>query len=153
MEVWIFFGLVLSGGMVRLFQMPAAQALVADTLPEDRISNGAALTTMGMNLNTVAGPLIGGFLFRGIGPQGVYAVIALLYFLGAILALSIRSSRTTTRSREDSLLRSMLDGLKYVKGQQVVWAMLLWAVIINLPGWRLHTTLMPIFAPDVLGAE
>ena len=153
LEVWHIFALVLSGGMVRLFQMPAAQALVADTLPEDRISNGAALTTMGMNLNTVAGPLIGGFLFRGIGPQGVYAVIALLYFLGAILALSIRSSRTTTRSREDSVLRSMLEGLKYVKGQQVLWAMLLLAVIINFTGWPLHTSLMPIFARDVLGTD
>jgi len=54
LEVWHIFALVLTGGIVRLFQMPAAQSLVADTLPTNRISNGAALTTMGMNLNTVA---------------------------------------------------------------------------------------------------
>ena len=153
LEVWHIFALVLTGGLVRLFQMPAAQSLVGDILPEDRISNGAALTTMGMNLNTVVGPLIGGFLFRGIGPQGVYTVIALLYFSAGILALNIRSRRTTSQSREDSLLRSMLEGLKYVKGQQVLWAMLLLAVIINFTGWPLHTSLMPIFARDVLGVD
>ena len=104
LEVWHIFALVLAGGMVRLFQMPAAQSLVADILPRDRISNGAALTTMGMNLNTVVGPLIGGFLLQVIGTQGVYAVIAVLHSLGGLLALSIGSSRITTQSREDSVL-------------------------------------------------
>ena len=153
LEVWHIFALVLAGGMVRLFQMPASQSLVADILPRDRISNGAALTTMGMNLNTVVGPLIGGFLFQAIGPQGVYAVIVVLNSLGGILAMSIRSSRVTTQSREDSVLRAMLEGLKYVKGQQVLWAILLLAVIINFTGWPLHTSLMPIFARDVLGKD
>ncbi len=134
-----------------MFQMPASQALVGDTLPEDRISNGAALTTMGMNLNTVVGPLIGGFLFQAIGPQGVYAVIAVLNALGGVLALSIGSIRVSTQSREDSVLKAMLQGLKYARGQQVLWAILLLAVIINFTGWPLHTSLMPVFARDVLG--
>ena len=150
LEVWHIFALVLAGGMVRLFQMPASQSLVADILPRDRISNGAALTTMGMNLNTVVGPLIGGFLFQAIGPQGVYAVITVLNTLGGILALSIGRIRITAQSREDSVLRAMLEGLKYVKGQQVLWAILLLAVIINFTGWPLHTSLMPVFARDVL---
>lgn len=151
LEVWHIFALVMTGGFIRLFQMPAAQSLVGDILPPDRISNGAALTNMGMNLNTVVGPLIGGFLFQAIGPQGVYAVIAVLYSLGGLSALSIRSSRTTAQSREQSVLKAIMEGLKYVKGQQVLWGILLLSVIINFTGWPLHTSLMPIFARDVLG--
>ena len=151
LEVWHIFALVLAGGLARLFQMPASQSLVADILPADRLSNGAALTTMGMNLNTVVGPLIGGFLLQVINTQGVYAVIVVLNALGGVLALSIRSSRVATQSREDSVLRAMLGGLKYVKSQQVLWAILLLAVIINFTGWPLHTSLMPVFARDVLG--
>ena len=151
LEVWHIFALVLAGGLARLFQMPASQSLVADILPADRLSNGAALTTMGMNLNTVVGPLIGGFLLQVINTQGVYAVIVVLNALGGVLALSIRSSRVATQSREDSVLRAMLGGLKYVKSQQVLWAILLLAVIINFTGWPLHTSLMPVCARDVLG--
>ena len=151
LEVWHIFALVLAGGLVRLFQMPASQSLVADILPEDRISNGAALTTMGMNLNTVVGPLIGGFLLLAIKTQGVYVVIAVLNALGGILALSIGRIHITAQSREDSVLSAMLEGLRYVKGQQVLWAILLLAVIINFTGWPLHTSLMPVFARDVLG--
>jgi MFS family permease len=152
LEVWHIFALVLVGGLVRLFQMPASQSLVGDILPADRISNGAALTTMGMNLNTIVGPLISGFLFQSIGPQGVYAVIVALNSLGGILALSIGNIRTT-QSREDSVLRAMLEGLKYVKGQQVLWGLLVVGVIINFTGWPMHTSLMPIFARDVLGTD
>ena len=153
LEVWHIFALVLVGGLVRLFQMPASQSLVGDILPTDRISNGAALTTMGMNLNTIVGPLIGGFLFQSIGPQGVYAVIVVLNSLGGILVLAIGRVQLSTRSKEDSVLRAMLEGLKYVKGQQVLWAILLFSVIINFTGWPLHTSLMPIFARDVLGTD
>ena len=108
---------------------------------------------MGMNLNTIVGPLIGGFLFQSIGPQGVYAMIVVLNSLGGILALAIGRVQLSTRSKEDSVLRAMLEGLKYVKGQQVLWAILLFSVIINFTGWPLHTSLMPIFARDVLGTD
>jgi predicted MFS family arabinose efflux permease len=47
----------------------------------------------------------------------------------------------------------MLDGLAYVKGQQVLWAILVLAVILNFTGWPLHTSLMPVFARDVLGRD
>ena len=120
LEVWHIFALVLAGGMARLFQMPASQSLVGDILPADRISNGAALTTMGMNLNTIVGPLLGGFLFQAIGPEGVYAVITVLNSLGGVLALSIGSIPLSQDSREDSVLpwqNSSADPLPSTTGE------------------------------------
>ena len=152
LEVWHIFAITLIGGVVRLFQMPAAQSMVADTLSEDRISNGAALTNMGRNLTTVVGPMIGGILFQAFGPQGAFTAIATLYFMGGISAFAIGSIGRNQRRERESILRSVFDGLMYAKGQQVIWAVLVLAVIINFTGWPLHTTLMPIFARDVLGA-
>jgi len=56
-------------GMVRVFQMPAAQALVADTLPSDRISNGAAFNNLGRNIATLIGPLMGGIYSIALDPK------------------------------------------------------------------------------------
>ena len=47
----------------------------------------------------------------------------------------------------------MIGGLKYVKGHQVLWATLVLALIIESSGWTFHTTLMPIFARDVLDVD
>jgi MFS family permease len=151
LQVWHIFIITLFSGLVRMFQTPSAQSLVADTLTEDRISNGAALTSMGMNLSTIVGPLLGGVLFQEFGPEGAYAAIVLLYSLSGISALLVRISRTTTPQGRESMFSTALQGLRYVKGQQVIWATLLVAVIANFTGWPFHTSLMPIFARDVLG--
>jgi MFS family permease len=151
LEVWHIFVLTLVSGLVRMFQTPSAQALVADTLAPDRIANGAALTIMGRNLATIVGPLAGGVLFQSSGAEGAYFAIVLLYVLSGSAALLVRAPQTTNPKSGGSVLSTTLQGLKYVKGEQVLWATLLLAVIANLTGWPLHTSLMPIFARDVLG--
>jgi len=66
-EMWHIFSIVVVAGMVEVFQMPSAQALVADTLPEDRIANGAAFNTLGRNVAMLLGPLVGRRLIQGLG--------------------------------------------------------------------------------------
>lgn len=151
LEVWHIFAITLVSGLIRMFQTPSAQALVADTLTEDRISNGAALTSMGMNLSTIIGPMVGGILFQWFGPEGAYAAIVTLYSLSGMSALLVRATRTPKLKGAKSVLSSAIQGLRYVKGHQVLWATLGLAVIANFTGWPFHTSLMPIFARDVLG--
>ena len=153
LEVWHIFAITLVAGMVRIFQMPSAQSLVADTLPDDLVGNGAALTTVGMNIAVIVGPLVGGLLFKAYGPQGAYTAIAILYWLSGLSALSVRIARSTTYQQRESVLRTGIQGLKYVRGEQVLWATLLVAVIANLTGWTFHTSLMPIFAWNVLDTD
>ena len=153
LEVWHIFAITVSAGLVRIFQMPSAQSLVADTLPQERIGNGAAFTTVGMNLAMIVGPLVGGFLFKAFEARGAYIVIAFLYCLSGMAALLIRDVQRTAPAEREPVLRSVLAGLRYVKKEQVLWATLMIAVIINLAGWTVHTSLMPIFARDVLGSD
>jgi predicted MFS family arabinose efflux permease len=153
LEVWQIFVIAMLAGSVRVFQMPSAQSLVADTLPPDRIGNGAAFNHVGMNIGMLVGPLVGGILFKAYGPEGAFAAIATLYFLSGWSALLIRGARRTTSHERETVLRSVIEGLRYVKGEQVLWATLLLAVIIESSGWTFHTTLLPVFARDVLGTD
>ena len=151
LAVWHIFAITFLVGLARLFQMPAAQSLAADSVAEDRVSNAMALTNTGMNLTLIIGPLIGGFLFDQFGPGGAYAAIACIYALSGVVALFVRTRRFSTSDRRESVLSTVIQGLKYVKGQQLIWAALVVAAIINLTGFPFHTSLMPIFARDVLG--
>ncbi len=152
LEVWHLFAITLGAGLMRIFQMPSAQALIGDTLPPDKISNGAALSSMAQNLSTILGPFVGGLLYKTWGPEGGYTVVALLYFTSAICAAFVRPIRVSEVQPRGSVLRTTLEGLKYVKGQQVLWATLAIAVVINLTGWPFHTALLAIFAGNVLEA-
>lgn len=153
LATWHIFLITVTAGTVRVFQMPASQSLVADTLPEDRIGNGAAFNTLGRNLAMLLGPLVGGVLFKAFDAEGAFTAIAALYFLSGLFALKIRSTDSVTRREQESVFRAVIGGLKYVKGQQVLWATLVLALIIESSGWTFHTTLMPIFARNVLGAD
>ena len=151
LEVWHIFAITLGGGLARIFLMPAAHSLTADSVTEDRISNAVALTNMGMNITLIIGPFLGGRLFEVRGPEGAYALIAIFYFASGITSLLVRTTRSAISERRESVLSLVIQGLKYVKSQQVVWAALTAAVIINLTGFPFHVSLMPIFARDVLG--
>ena len=157
LETWHIFGIAVVAGMVRVFQMPAAQAMVADTLPDDRIVNGAAFNNLGRNIAMLIGPLLGGILFHSAGPEGAFTAIAVLYFASGWVALYIRSSSVSApqgKSREaGSVFRDIIAGLKYVKGEQVLWGTLALVLIIESSAWTFHTTLMPIFAKDVLDTD
>ncbi len=150
LQIWQVFAITLAGGLARIFQMPAVQSLAADAVSEDRIGNGVALTTTGMNFTLIVGPLVGGALFELTGPQGAYAAMVALHLLGACGALLVRVSRSTPPVAGISVLRTVLEGLRYVKGNQPIWAALVVATIINLTGFPFHTTLLPVFARDVL---
>lgn len=151
LAVWHIFGITLAGGLARIFQMPAVQSLAADSVGQDKLANGVALTTMGMNLTLIIGPLLGGILFETMGPEGAYALIAGLHLSGGFCALLVRVTRLNPSNASESVLRSVWEGLKYVKGLQPVWAALLVAAIINFSGFPFHTALLPVFARDVLG--
>jgi predicted MFS family arabinose efflux permease len=153
LEVWHIFAITFAGGLARIFQMPAGQSLAADSVAEERISNGVALINTGMNLNLIIGPLLGGFLFEAFGAEGAYAAVATLYLAGGFSALSVRVRQLVGQRQRESVWSTVVEGLKYVRGQQVIWAGLVVAVIINLTGFPLHTTLMPIFARDVLATD
>ena len=153
LEVWHIFAMAVSVGMVRVFQMPSSQSLVADTLPQERISHGAAISTVGMNVAMLIGPLLGGLLFNSFGAKGAYSAIAMLYFLSGVSALWIRIERTSTPRERESVFRTIVGGLKYVKREPVLWATLLLTLVIESSGWTFHTTLMPIFAKEVLGTD
>lgn len=151
--IWHIFLITVAAGMVRVFQMPSEQSLVADTLPEDRIANGAAFNTLGRNVAMLIGPLVGGVLFKGFGPQGAFTAIACLYFISGLFALNIRSTGSVILREQGSVLHAAIEGLKYVKGQQVLWGTLVLALIIESSGWTFHTTLMPVFARNVLDTD
>ena len=153
LETWHIFLLTMTAGMVRVFEMPSSQALVAETLPQDRIANGAAFNTLGRNIAMLIGPLVGGVLFKGFGPGVAFGAIAALYVLSGWVALFVRSSMGGGSRTTESLARSVIGGLRYVKGQPALWATLVLVLIFESSGWTFHTTVVPIFARNELGVD
>ncbi|HIF44673.1 MAG TPA: MFS transporter [Dehalococcoidia bacterium] len=152
-EVWHIFVITLLAGLARIFQMPTAQSLAVDSVVPERIPNAVALISAAMNLALIIGPILGGLLFDVFGPEGAYVMVASVYVLSGSLTFLIGETRVTIANKGESVFSLVAEGLHYVKGNQLLWSALFVAVIFNITGFSFHTTLVPIFAKDVLGQD
>lgn len=152
LQTWHIFAIAFLSGLARIFDQPARQALVADTVKTESIFNGVALNIAAMNLTMIAGPLLGGTLFALFGPSGSYSFITGLYLIGAFLFFFIRA-RPTSVDGTESIWNIMSEGITYVKSQKIIIAALLMAAIANLTAFPFLFTLLPVYARDILGTE
>ena len=152
-EVWHIFVITLLAGLARIFQMPTAQSLAVDSVVPERIPNAVALISAAMNLGLIIGPILGGLLFDVFGPGGAYVMVASVYVLSGSLTFLIGETRVTIANKGESVFSLVAEGLRYVKGNQLLWSALFVAVIFNITGFSFHTTLVPIFAKDALGQD
>ena len=152
-EVWHVFIVTLAAGLARIFQMPTAQSLAVDSVSTERIPNAVALINAAMNIALVVGPILGGLLFDFFGPEGAYVLVAGLYVASGVAPFTMGRIRVAEVQTRESVLTLVAEGLRYVKGEQLLWSALLIAVIFNITGFSFHTTLVPIFAKDVLDRD
>lgn len=142
---------VLLGGVARAFDQTIRQTLIGDLVSRDRLTSAVAMVQIAMNGSAILAPLAAGRLFGVAGVGGCYVVMSLL-ILYAISATSLlRPTPVAPVNTAISPLRSLLDGIAYVRRTPVVASLLLIAAVANLCPFPLTFAMMPSFARDVLG--
>lgn len=149
-QVWHMTLVALVMGTCFAFNMPARQSFVAEIISRERLMNAIALNNAGMNLARVAGPAVAGALIgiAWIGIGGVYIIMASMYVLVILSLLRIRDRGATPNPKKISGFRSAIDGLRYIRGNSALMALLMLAfapVLLGMP----YQALMPVFAEDV----
>jgi predicted MFS family arabinose efflux permease len=103
-----------------------------------------------MNLTRILGGSIGGILITIIGTGGVFLVNGLSTIILVITLAFMVIPPLAVDVRRRSLLRSIGDGLSYIKASDILLSLIVLALapmILGMP----YMTLLPIFADEVLG--
>ncbi|AKK07589.1 MFS transporter [Corynebacterium testudinoris] len=143
----MFWGLTLSGntnvwwllGTFSLQQaffavnQPTRTAVNRTILPMDQLPAGASLNMMLMQAGAIIGPLLAGALIPFIGFSWLYFLDALLLLptLGAVLALP---SLPPKDSAGRAGVHSVIDGLRYLRGQPILLVAMLLDLIAMIFG-------------------
>jgi MFS family permease len=114
----------LTGGMVLLgafglgvgfaLNAPIWAALLTDLVPRERLASAATLGALQLNLSSLLGPLLGGFLLAAINPDLVFAVNAAGFLAMAIALPSCPRVQTTKPFNSRRLARSLTKVARYV---------------------------------------
>jgi MFS family permease len=139
-------------GCARAFEIPVRQAFIPTLVERGDLPNAIGLNSILFNLARLAGPAIGGAVIATVGEGWCFLWNAISYLavIAALFAIRV-SEPAAAAARDSSILGEVLEGLRYVLGQPVLWALLGGLATASLAGMP-YTVLLPSFAQRVLDA-
>jgi MFS family permease len=145
---WIhLFVAALLQGLVLSLMMPARQALIYELVGDNTLMNAIALNAAAMNFIRLTAPAFAGFFIAFWSIEGVYYIMAVFYAIGFMF--TVRLPRTgTVRRRESTTIQELTEGLRYIRHNADVLAILvltLLTTILSMP----YLFLLPIFTRDI----
>ncbi|MCH7587030.1 MAG: MFS transporter [Chloroflexi bacterium] len=139
------------------FDLPARQSLVPNLVPKEILTNAFSLTSISLQVGSIAGPAAAGLVLAKWGIAYAYYLNA-FSFLGVIIALLLMGPVDQTRRKDDqgskaakpetSLLSSVREGLGFVFNQPIILSSMLLDFFVTF--FSNAITLLPIFAKDIL---
>ncbi len=141
-------------GAVFSFFMPARQAFIPQLVGREQLTNAIALDAMGMSGMTLLAPVVAGFLYNAINPDGVYYLVTAMCCSTVALTCFLPRASGGTGSGRAGILKDISAGLGYIRRTPLVQALLiigLTSTVLAMP----FRFLMPIFIVDIyrLGPE
>jgi MFS family permease len=146
-------------GIVRPSDMGVRSALVAETMPPDRLIGAMSFSRTTTDSARIAGSIMGAGVFAAFGMGPAYAIIAAFHSLSALLLLGVaRPSRhvslaMTPDGSGSSPWHDMKDGIAQVWNTPILLAMVWLAFLANLTAFPILNGLLPYVAKDVYGLD
>ena len=149
-QVWhLGLGSFLSG-IFWTFDLAARRMLVGDIAGASRVGMAMSLEAVTSNGTRVLGPLLGGLLLVVIGLDGAFYLGAGLYLAAIVAIAGLPNDRSVSQGESSALLRSMFKGLRHIRENRPLTAVLVIALVFNLWGFP-FLSMVPVIGRDTLG--
>jgi MFS family permease len=145
--VWIY-SLTALSALLSAVAAPTRHALIPTLVPTVSIPAAMSLGVLAFQGAGMAGPAVGGVLVASVGIALSYAVDTVTFGVGAISAFALRT-RPVRAAPVVSGLAAAMEGLHFLRESPVLLGTMALDFLAGFFG--ASTTLMPIFASEVLG--
>ncbi|HEU5424536.1 MAG TPA: MFS transporter, partial [Nitrolancea sp.] len=137
-------------GCAQVFDTPARQALVVDSVPRELAPNAMALNALAQRLAGAAGALGGGLLIPLLGLGNCYLVIAFGYGLTALLSATLPAPRRVqTTIAHAPFSHALRDAARLIVHLPAVRTLTISGVACEIFAFS-YSSALPIFTTDVL---
>ena len=116
LAVWHVYLVTGVTSLLNSFRSPAYSSSIPLITPTEQLPRANALVQTSEAVSAILGPLLAGVLVTTIGFQGVVAINACTFIVGAVTLLMVTIPRVAATTQEDShLLREAIEGWHYVR--------------------------------------
>jgi len=153
-QVWHAYMAILITGACWALDTPSRRAVIYDLLGLEGVTNAVALDSVGMNASRMCGPALAGVLITLTGVTGGYVVITCFCSIAWVLLWSLRIPHSGPRPErhQQSVWRNLLEGFRFVRGNQTIKATLYITVVMNVLLFP-YVQMVPIIARDILHVD
>lgn len=137
------------GGLVRPSDLAMRNALVAETMPGDRLMAAMGVARTTTDSARVVGSLAGAALFALLGMAAAYVVITVFYAAGFGLTLGVGAPRRSAAMARMALWRDLREGLASVWDTPASLAAIWLALLVNATAFPLTMGLLPYVAREI----
>jgi MFS family permease len=142
-HVWHVLALSFISGLAQAFGGPAYSALIPTLVKKEDMPNAIALQSIQFNMARIIGPTLGGLAMEHLGDSWCFGLNALSFF-APVLTLIMVKTRFAPEKTADSILSSMKQGIRYVRGQRGMEALMVLAFCMTALGVPM-LTFLPVF--------
>lgn len=151
-RIWQVVAFAFAAGCVQVFDTPARQALVLDTVSRDAALRALALTALAARCATALGALGAGLLIPLAGVPGCLFAAAAAYGLAAAVVAPLRVAQEhRARGEPPPFRQAFRDAARLLLDNPALRMLVLAGVVCEVFAFS-HLTAMPLFAQDVLAA-
>lgn len=148
-NISLMYACLLLNGVAKAVQQPAKASLMPNIVPRERFSNAVTWNSSGFQLASVLGPGLAGMLIY------LYEKPSIIYLLEAssscvfLVLLSFVYVRPQATVLQEPPWQALVAGLRFVWRTKVILSAITLDLFAVLLGGA--TTLLPVFAEDILG--
>jgi MFS family permease len=150
-QLWHVYVLSFLLGCVTALDFPAQQAFLGDLAGMTSVRKAIILNSMIFQIGRMIGPALAGFVVGALGAAVAFFLNGISFIAVIISLLIVRSHQVRLPGGGDQL-RAVLDGLRFIKSEQRIQELILFATLVTFFGISL-LSFFPALAADVLQGD
>lgn len=155
-EVWHVAAAALIVSGVGAFDAPARSAYYPRLIEPSVMISAVALNSTIWQSTRIIGPAVAGLIVATVGGEALDGIAVALFVASAgsivMVSVMLRLNVSGAGEARENPLRSLVEGLRYIRGNSTVAFLLFLAFAVAFFGWA-FIILMPVFATDILGVD
>jgi len=149
LEVWHLFIFALVGSAGFTLNFSTLYAAASDIVQSSHMVGAISLLMVATSATSIFGPLLGGNLLGIIGGGGCFTLMAACSLGSFFMLLPMKVAVSERAKNTDSVWQNLVAGLRYIRNDKSLLALIFLAALANLLILPYRYTLIPLFARDI----
>lgn len=149
LTTWHMYAFAFVSGATWSMNNPVRQALVANSVPREMLTNAIAVNSMAFNSMRMIGPMAGGGLIVLFGPGWNFMIQAMMYIAVVISIIPYRAEYSTPPPlNRPSFIKGLGEGFKYVGTNTIALSTMAMSLVPTFTMMAFLTSQMAVFAAE-----